>query len=185
MNCKQARIELGLLVGHDLNSQSEQQVRRHMAECPHCREHWQGLMAGAAALQQGTTSPHVPRSSLWPAVRAQLPAARASRAQANLSGWFPVVALAAACVGIMVSSRQTPVFDFGADQPTPVQVVSGPPPRSAAGQSALVHPVGDLELFSVTPGWSGDASQVPAPWTQGPWNPTDAPFVKESFPRSF
>jgi anti-sigma factor RsiW len=177
-----------LLVGHDLDPQSEQQVRRHLAECPQCREHWRGLNAGAAALQQVTTA-RVPRQSLWPAVRAQLPTKRVALGQGTWAGWFPVLALTAACIGIMVSSSHTPVFDFDG-QPTPVQMVVGPPPRPAGGQSSLVQPVGEVEMFLIAPGWTGEAAPPQAGWSNGPWgnapwSPTDAPFVKEHSPRSF
>lgn len=51
MNCKRAKRELALCAGRDLDERAEQDLRRHLAGCPECRDRWQRMQNTVRALQ--------------------------------------------------------------------------------------------------------------------------------------
>lgn len=117
MNCKQAKLELALLAGHDLDGASEQQVRRHLAECPCCRDHWQALEGSLAVLQQVAAAEDVRETkpvrgaaqgepSLWPALAARIDARPARLPAPQFPRWVPATAVAAACIALAVYIQQ-------------------------------------------------------------------------------
>lgn len=113
--CQRVKTLLALWVGRDLDEQGEQEARRHMAECPHCRGHWQRLQSGQQALEQAGSAARSGEDrvvSLWPELRSEISARREFSQRQSVSGWFPVGALAAACVAIAVLGGTTPPFEY-------------------------------------------------------------------------
>jgi len=52
MNCKRAKQELALSAGNDLDPMTEQELRRHLNECPECQNRWNRLRTTTAVLQR-------------------------------------------------------------------------------------------------------------------------------------
>jgi|GEM_PF-839327 len=109
MNCNQAKYELALWAGNDLTCEAEAALKRHLAGCPQCRELWQSLRTSQDALREAANvGPQTPHSSIWPRLQSQLAARQSVRPSAQPAGWFPVLAVAAACLAVIFLSRGTP-----------------------------------------------------------------------------
>ena len=76
MKCKQARAFASLMVGNDLEGDSQVQLQRHLAICPACRDFTYQMSASMQALQDAgnesnwlsQASESVGSESLWPRV---------------------------------------------------------------------------------------------------------------------
>lgn len=160
MNCRQAKSELALWVGGDLNETSMLELERHVAVCPSCRALREGLSASHTALQAVAAAPTVgaardestrreanrPRpasdSSIWPAVSARIARSEQSRSQ-RFNGWVPAMAVSAACVAILFvavqnatqSTRGFRQQDDSWQQPIPLTPAVAPPPFVSPGTS--------------------------------------------------
>jgi hypothetical protein len=157
MDCKFARSELALRVGLDHNPQYEQQVERHLASCPQCRTFSQNLKSSTAILQKvATHSEEVACESVWPQVRNHLSVrretvvARESVSRSHVAGWFPVGALAAACLALIVFSSSPPLLrDEGMrDFATARMNVSGGMYTQTPWANPGLRRVDDREAFS-------------------------------------
>ena len=96
MNCNRARSEIALWVGHDLQEPIQQEVRRHVADCPECRCHWSRLKAGRQALQESSRElVTVSEGSLWPGLAACMRAREAFSQRHRFNGWLPATAVVA------------------------------------------------------------------------------------------
>lgn len=113
--CQRIQTLLALWVGRDLDERGEQEAKRHIAECPHCRAHWQKLQAGQHALEQAKSTPAFVNEraepSLWGRVHAEISARKELSERQTAYGWLPVGALAAACLALMVLAQNSPPFD--------------------------------------------------------------------------
>lgn len=139
MNCRQAKTEMALWVGDDLDEASARQVERHVAVCPECRDALVALRQSQSVLQALAGSKHAgdvdaallkPASSnlvrlasdgfesLWPAVSRRLPGQSGARMR-RFNGWLPAAAVMAACVAILVVTGQNAVQYF--DGPAPFE----------------------------------------------------------------
>lgn len=125
-NCRRVRSLLALWAGHDLDETSQQEARRHMAACPHCRTHWQYVQASQYALEQArlpSPASAVATGSVWREVYSQISSQRALAERRSVYGWFPAGALVAACVAVAVLSFNTPPFDHLAPNAAEVRAV--------------------------------------------------------------
>lgn len=52
MNCKRAKQELALSAGLDLDALTEQELQRHLANCPECFDQWNRVRGTTSMLQQ-------------------------------------------------------------------------------------------------------------------------------------
>lgn len=68
MHCDEARLDLALWVGHDLDDRARiEELRRHIATCPQCRSRTKSLQASMVALGTPDPDPTFDRAdSLWP-----------------------------------------------------------------------------------------------------------------------
>jgi hypothetical protein len=107
MNCKQAKTQLALLIGNDLEPCALQEVRNHLAECVGCRQHLKQLSSALEVLQSPPRSWNPEHESVWPKLSARLASPTADQKPHRLSGWAPSLAVAAACLGMfwVVSSQ--------------------------------------------------------------------------------
>jgi DNA-binding CsgD family transcriptional regulator len=102
MNCRRIRAEMAIWVGEALDDEAEQSLRRHLGECPGCREHWRQLQISMQMLHQADPgSAEVCHESLWPRVadRIELHEPVSQRARSfwgrdRGAGWMAVLALA-------------------------------------------------------------------------------------------
>ena len=113
--CRRMRNLLALWVGNDLDESHQFTVRRHVIECPSCRDYWQQLQASQQVIEASRFAPAVTEHrSLWPAVRSQLAVSLPASAWGQPLGWLPVGALAAACVAVWFGAVHSPAFtQFG------------------------------------------------------------------------
>ena len=107
MNCKRARIDIALLVGNDLDAPTQQQLERHLANCPHCRDHRHSLTATMQSLQGDPLEP-IRTGSLWPRLEQQLARREAAWSGARFNGWVPAMAVAAAWIVLLVFLQSPP-----------------------------------------------------------------------------
>lgn len=98
MNCREARNEIALLAGQDLEDKSRvRQVTLHLHDCPDCRAHQRQLKQALSALEHADgTQTYEVRNSLWPKVAARLDAPRVR--VSPLKTWLPIASFMAACL---------------------------------------------------------------------------------------
>ena len=110
MNCKQAKSEIALWAGNDLDDSALQGLQDHLDECPCCSSHWARMKQTVDLLHRGTEE-ELPREyvgSVWPEVAAQIAVRRESLLMTRFNGWLPAVAVSAACAALlMVALRAT------------------------------------------------------------------------------
>jgi len=112
MKCKQAKSQLALLIGNDLEPTALQEIHQHLGQCVGCRQHFKQLSTALEVLQaappwsseQERTSEH---ESLWPRLSVRLASPVAGERPHRLNGWAPSLAVAAACLTMfwVVSSQ--------------------------------------------------------------------------------
>jgi hypothetical protein len=130
MNCKQAKTQLALLIGNDLEPTALQDVRNHLGQCVGCRQHFDRLSSALEVLQAPPRSWNSEHESLWPKLSARLASPAAGQKPHRLSGWAPSLAVAAACLTMfwVVSSQWS--GDQSVDGTLPkfqAQQIDGPP----------------------------------------------------------
>lgn len=104
MNCKQAQQDIALLVGHDLDDPLDRDdVKRHVATCPDCRQYFR-RMKGALKVLSQADAPETYKStgSLWPELASRIHDRRLNGPRGRFNGWAPFVAMTAACLVLMV-----------------------------------------------------------------------------------
>lgn len=117
MNCRHARSDLALWVGRDLtDTQRREELRRHVSHCPECRSHFARLKQTLRVLEQADETPtYDAAASLWPELSGRIQHRAASRGPTSrFNGWFPFVAMTAACALLVVVMETRP-----AQRPTP------------------------------------------------------------------
>jgi hypothetical protein len=101
MSCKQARTDIALWIGNDLEEDDVLHVERHIAGCPQCREHAADLEASLKVLQ-ATPAPVDAGGSIWPRLAARLSGLESRRRLERFNGWLPAATAVAASVTIIV-----------------------------------------------------------------------------------
>jgi hypothetical protein len=117
MNCRHARSDLALWVGRDLtDTQRREELRRHVSRCPECRSHYARLKQTLRVLENADETPtYDAAASLWPELSGRIQQRAASRGPTSrFNGWFPFVAMTAACALLVVVMETRP-----AQRPTP------------------------------------------------------------------
>ena len=72
MSCNQARYEMCLRVGQDVDGPGQRVLERHRTECTECHEYWRRLQSSHEVLQ-GCPALSLERGeSLWPEIRQEL-----------------------------------------------------------------------------------------------------------------
>lgn len=166
MNCREARADIALYAGGDLDDRDRvRELRRHVGECPDCRTHYHGLksslklLGGLAPLESGAAT-WQSAGSLWPAIRKELArppeALTAAQVFKQLRNWTPFAAMTAACLVLLValgrngSPREQPVTNRGLTRP-PIALQTPPSeprprPEHSESESARRHS-GDRGTF--------------------------------------
>jgi hypothetical protein len=104
MNCRQAQQDIALFVGHDLDDPRERDdVKRHVATCPDCREHYRRLKGTLKVLSHADApETYTTTGSLWPELAGRINNRRPSGPRGRFNGWAPFVAMTAACLMLVV-----------------------------------------------------------------------------------
>jgi hypothetical protein len=109
MNCKQAKTQVALMIGNDLEPRALEDVRTHLGQCVGCRQHFEQLSSALEVLQAPPRSWNPEHESLWPKLSTRLASSTAGQKPHRLSGWAPTLAVAAACLAMFwVVSSQWP-----------------------------------------------------------------------------
>lgn len=111
LKCRRMRKLLALWVGNDLDASQQFSARRHLVECPPCRDYWQQLQATQKVIEMGRSAPEdTEQRSLWPALQLQLAAPMPASMWRQQQGWIPTGALAAACLAVWFAAGNSPAF---------------------------------------------------------------------------
>jgi hypothetical protein len=110
MNCKQAKSQVALLIGNDLEPSALADVRGHLGQCVSCRQHFDKLSSCLEVLQAPPRGYNSEDESLWPKLSVRLASPSAGQKPHRLSGWGPSLAVAAACTAMfwVASQHWTP-----------------------------------------------------------------------------
>jgi hypothetical protein len=151
MNCKQAKAQLALLAGNDLEPAACQIIRRHLDQCDACRQHLRRLSSCLEVLQTPSQGPwNLEQESLWPQLSVRLSSGSNERPPHRLNGWAATVAVAAACTAMFwVASRQ------GSNDVMPFR---DPIDSQSVGVLPSYEPLPELEPF--LPHASDDSSDI-------------------------
>lgn len=121
MNCRQAKADIALWVGEDLqDAQQKEELRRHLASCPECRAHYKRMKRTFAVLERADRDATYDSSdSLWPHL-AQRISRHSAGSPGRFNGWLPFAAMTAACAILVIVMDARP----------PAQVHRAPMARS-------------------------------------------------------
>jgi hypothetical protein len=111
MNCRHARSDLALWVGHDLtDTQRRDELRRHVARCPDCRSHYKRLKDSLRILEDADRAPtYDAADSLWPELSSRIQRRAAQHGPSSrFNGWLPFVAVTAASALLVVMMETRP-----------------------------------------------------------------------------
>ena len=139
MSCRRYREDIGLLAGHDLDDASRAEAaRRHMAECPDCRDRFGRAKAGVSVLAAAAVAPAASGStwsataeSCWPAVQQRMSGRGGGGSPAagdRFRGWAPATAMAAACLVMLTVFLLDGVNPGGGTTAEAVPVAAPPEP---------------------------------------------------------
>ena len=161
MNCNQSRNAIALKAGCDLDPVAQRELKQHLHECPHCRQHHREMLSSMKALQFAESQTDMIESeSLWPEVSLRIRARRPGARPQRFNGWIPAAGVLAACLLIAVVSNQnpsvSPLNDETAYNTAPVNMIPvlhstvpvspsalwnpEAPPKSRGGNGAIWSP---------------------------------------------
>jgi anti-sigma factor RsiW len=101
--CRETQHILALSVGNDLGQHHQEEIERHLATCPACREISRELQQSQQALNSMPANPPVrtePSASIWPEVARQISSVSVAPRESAWRSWLPTGALAAACLAV-------------------------------------------------------------------------------------
>ena len=104
MNCRDARTEIALSLGHDETDESRwEEVRRHVSTCVPCRVHYRRLKEALSALDHADPpSTYETRDSLWPELASRLDAQPRRASSSGYGNWLPYASFIMACMLFVV-----------------------------------------------------------------------------------
>lgn len=108
--CSTRRDQLSLLVGQDALAELPEDVRRSLANCPQCREHYHQLCVSQQALEiAGRCEEAALQHSLWPELAGRLEKTqpRPARFGQFRRQFIPVFSMTAACLAVFVTFWDT------------------------------------------------------------------------------
>ncbi|TWU06602.1 hypothetical protein CA54_49990 [Symmachiella macrocystis] len=136
MSCHDFQHKLALLVGDELEVNEAVAARRHIAQCPVCREALQDLTDSRTIMRVVSETPtEIRGESLWPRLRAQISPATVLQTQRGFPSWLPTATLAAACVALLIFVGSTPMIDGQSEPVSFVDSSFGSHPTPAANAS--------------------------------------------------
>jgi len=151
MNCRDARSDIALYAGGDLDDAARvRELRRHVAGCAACRERYHSLK-GALKLLGSVQTPETESTwksagSLWPKIRRELsrpPQPTGALALQQLRHWSPFVAATAACVLMLIALRGDAPAPGGTVSPRGLQLtppLAVRPEQSSRSETAPGRP---------------------------------------------
>jgi len=109
MNCRESRFQLALFVGGDLDESSSVGLQRHLATCPECRDHHDGLSKVMDRVEQiesqSTAIMHA--ESVWPQLAAVIKVREQDRTR-RFNGWVAGFAVAATILATVTIAQNLP-----------------------------------------------------------------------------
>ena len=146
MNCKQARANIALWVGHDLDEATCHLLERHLATCPPCRDHRGRMQTGLTVLTEMKCGDTVASAdSVWPAVSSRLSACDAALRAPRFNGWDPAIAVAGIFLAIVSIARTPdPAPQFRTAVPSQTAVYPYPPNEATPKKQRRLRESGEL-----------------------------------------
>jgi predicted anti-sigma-YlaC factor YlaD len=135
MKCKDAKTQAALLIGNDLEPTALEEVRKHLGQCPGCREHFERLSSCLEVLQGPAQSWNGESESLWPKLSARLASPNVGQKPHRLNGWAPTLAVAAACTAMFWVASSQWSADQSVGQPAGVNRI----PLQPVGESPALE----------------------------------------------
>jgi hypothetical protein len=123
MNCKQAKSQVALLIGNDLEPAALADVRSHLGQCVSCRQHFEKLSSCLEVLQTPPRGDNPEDESLWPKLSVRLASPNAGQKPHRLNGWAPTLAVAAACTVMLWVASKSWIGKDGIQPVSPAGVV--------------------------------------------------------------
>ena len=123
MNCKQAKSQVALLIGNDLEPAALADVRHHLGQCVSCRQHFDKLSSCLEVLQSPPRGFNLEDESLWPKLSVRLASPTAGQKPHRLNGWAPSLAVAAACTAMFWVASKNWLPTAGVEQAVPPGMV--------------------------------------------------------------
>ncbi|WP_166824610.1 anti-sigma factor family protein [Thalassoroseus pseudoceratinae] len=114
MNCQQARSQIALWVGDDLDASAWESVQEHVRRCPSCQSYQTRmqrmleLLGASDDSQDPSAESELSHDSLWPALAAQLPKPQRKPRSDEFNGWIPAFAMAAVCMVMVFAVSRVP-----------------------------------------------------------------------------
>ena len=158
MNCKRAKQELALSAGHDLDALTEQDLRRHLANCPECYDQWNRVRSTTAMLQQvaadevASTEP----PQLWSSLSQALPQSSQRRTASpgnRLSfsnALVPVVAVASLMFAVFSIQQTLEVTPLQSSASNGFQLTPESANHSGNNSNPSVYPESHLQFESAS-----------------------------------
>lgn len=139
MNCKQAQQDIALYVGRDLDDPRDRDdVKRHVATCPDCRQHYRRMKGALKVLSQADApETYTTTGSLWPVLASRINERATLAPRSRFNGWAPFVAMTAACMVLMLVVNE-PQPTGGPGGPM------GPPTAKGVGMPPVMHEFGPI-----------------------------------------
>lgn len=147
MNCRQARTELALWVGGDLDERATGELERHVCACPQCRELRERLAEACGSLRDAGRMEAFPvdRPTTWPRLARRIEAYERRPFAPRFNGWVPAVAVASICLAIVAIVNTPPPGVVPQEVgPVPVRAVSFPRSAPSARSAPQVDVRSDL-----------------------------------------
>lgn len=172
MNCRQAKSDIALFIGDDLPDRSRrEELRRHVSACPGCRKHYKRLKGTLRVLEHADREPtYDAADSVWPELSRRIEVqSRSGGRRARFNGWFPFVAMTAACVALVVTMNPDGARGLPDAHPIPQGIVLSPRPDVSAGATtpaaAASEPVTTLfrDVSARTPAEARVGDRPPVP----------------------
>jgi hypothetical protein len=163
MNCRQAKSDIALWIGDDLPDRARrEELRRHVSACSACRKHFKRLKGTLRVLEHADREQTYDASdSVWPELSRRIDVqSQSGGRRARFNGWFPFVAMTAACVALLVTMNPHGTMPVDSvDAPMSRGVLDFPPFGHRPGQTpGTVPPGGSLSpagastsVFRTTP----------------------------------
>lgn len=106
-SCREARYEIALLAGGDLDPGAARNLQQHLQDCAECRQASQLLTRDLEVLQVcRSVDERLDQFSVWPEVQTVLAARAAEAGIRRFNGWAATVAVAATVLALVTISQQ-------------------------------------------------------------------------------
>jgi predicted anti-sigma-YlaC factor YlaD len=158
MNCKRAKQELALSAGHDLDALTEQDLRRHLEDCPDCSDQWNRVRGTTTMLQRVAVEEIVSSDppQLWASLSQVLPQSSQRRTASPKkrvspsNAFVPLVAIASLIFAVFSIHQSLEEPAFQPSMSNGFQLTADGVNVSAQNSNSTVYPESHLQFESAS-----------------------------------